>query len=115
LKLQREGVRLHFGVYFHHCTLVLECLCIHAVLGSLWPCGQGGGLAVVRSPVRTPPPRAYGGALVVWPGMPFPNLDGRIHQSPVFVLKIESMHADVIYILLSSIQQNIYLKCIEIL
>ncbi len=24
-----------------------------------------------------------GGALVVWPGMPFPNLDGRIHQSPV--------------------------------
>jgi hypothetical protein len=38
-------------------------------------------LAVVRSPVRTPPPRAYGGALVVWPGMPFPNLDGRIHQS----------------------------------
>jgi hypothetical protein len=66
LKLQREGVRLHFGVYFHHCTLVLECLCIHAVL------------------------------------------------------KIESMHANVIYILyllllLSSIQQNIYLKCIEIL
>jgi hypothetical protein len=52
--------------------------------GSSWPCcGQGGGLAV-RSPVRTLPPRAYGGALVVWPGMPFPNLDGRIHKSPVF-------------------------------
>jgi hypothetical protein len=48
-----------------------------------WPCGQGGGMAVVRSPFRTLPPRAYGGALVVWPGMPFPNLDGRIHQSPV--------------------------------
>ncbi len=31
LKLQREGVRLHFGVYFHHCTFMLECLCIHAV------------------------------------------------------------------------------------
>jgi hypothetical protein len=42
----------------------------------------GGGLAVVRSPVQTLPPREYGGALVVWPGMPFPNLDGRIHQSP---------------------------------
>ncbi len=52
--------------------------------GSLWPCGQGGGLAVVRSPVRTLPPREYGGALVVWPGMPFPKLDGRIHQSLVF-------------------------------
>jgi hypothetical protein len=38
----------------------------------------------VRSPVRTLPPREYGGALVVWPGMPFPNLDGRIHQSLVF-------------------------------
>jgi hypothetical protein len=49
--------------------------------GSSWPCGHGGGLAVVRSPVRTLPPREYGGALVVWPGMPFPNLDGRIHQS----------------------------------
>ncbi len=23
--------------------------------------------------VRTLPPRDYGGALVVWPGMPFPN------------------------------------------
>jgi hypothetical protein len=57
------------------------------ILGSLWPCGQGGGLAVVRSPVRTLPPREYGGALVVWPGMPFPNLDGRIHQSLVFNLK----------------------------
>ncbi len=34
--------------------------------------------------VRTLPPREYGGALVVWPGMPFPNLDGRIHQSLVF-------------------------------
>ncbi len=32
LQLQREGVRLHFGVYFHHCSLVLECLCNHAVL-----------------------------------------------------------------------------------
>ncbi len=32
LKLQRDGVRLHFGVYFHHCSLVLECLCICAVL-----------------------------------------------------------------------------------
>ncbi len=32
----------------------------------------------------TLPPREYGGALVVWPGMPFPNLDGRIHQSLVF-------------------------------
>jgi hypothetical protein len=55
------------------------------LLGSSWPCGQGGGLAVVRSPVRTLPPCAYGGALVVWPGMPFPNLDGRIHQSPLFI------------------------------
>jgi hypothetical protein len=56
--------------------------------GSSWPCGQGGGLAVVRSPVRTLPPREYGGALVVWPqaGMPFPNLDGRIHQSLVLFL-----------------------------
>ncbi len=52
--------------------------------GTSWPCGQGGGLAVVRSPVRTQPPLEYGGALVVWPGMPFPNLDGRIYQSPVF-------------------------------
>jgi hypothetical protein len=52
--------------------------------GSSWPCGQGGGLAIVGSPVLTPPPRAYGGALVAWPGMPFPNLDGRIHQSLVF-------------------------------
>ena len=32
LKLRLEGVRLHFGVYFHHCTLVLKCSCIHAVL-----------------------------------------------------------------------------------
>ncbi len=51
--------------------------------GTLWPCGHDGGLAVVRSPVLTLPPREYGGSLVVWPGMPFPNLDGRIHQSPV--------------------------------
>ncbi len=53
-----------------------------AFQGSSWPCGQDSGLAVVRSPVRTLPPRAYSGALVVWPGMPFPNLDGKIHQSP---------------------------------
>ncbi len=59
-------------------------LIIVGISGTLWPCGQGCGLAVVRSPVRTLPPREYGGALVVWPGMPFPNLDGRIHQSPVF-------------------------------
>ncbi len=27
------GMRLHFGVYFHHCALALECSChIHAVL-----------------------------------------------------------------------------------
>jgi hypothetical protein len=32
------------------------------------------------------PPLVYGGALVVWPGIPFPNLDGRIHQSTVFAL-----------------------------
>ncbi len=32
LQLQCEGVKLHFGVYFHHCALMLECLCIHAVL-----------------------------------------------------------------------------------
>ncbi len=54
--------------------------------GSLWPCGQGGGLVVVRSPVRTLPPREYGGTLMVWPGMLFPNLDGRIHQSLVFLV-----------------------------
>ncbi len=57
---------------------------IYLAAGSSWPCGQDGWLAVVRSPVRTLPPREYGGALVVWPGMPFPNLDGRIHQSLVF-------------------------------
>ncbi len=32
LQLRREGVRLHFGVYIHHSTLVPKCLCIHAVL-----------------------------------------------------------------------------------
>jgi hypothetical protein len=32
LQLRREGVRLHFGVYFHHRAIVLECSCIHAVL-----------------------------------------------------------------------------------
>jgi hypothetical protein len=60
--------------------------------GSSWPCGQGGGLAVVRSPVRTLPPREYGGTLVVWPGMPFPNLDGRIHQSLVLLFTLISAH-----------------------
>jgi hypothetical protein len=39
-------------------------------------------LLTVRSPVQTLPPREYGGTLVV-----FPNLDGRIHQSPVFILE----------------------------
>jgi hypothetical protein len=53
-------------------------------LSLLRTCGQGIGLAVVRSPVRTLPPRKYGGALMVWPGMPFPNLDCRIHHSPFF-------------------------------
>ncbi len=56
------------------------------VQGSLWPCGQGGRLAVVRSPVRTLPPREYGGSLVVWPGMQSLNLDGRIHQSLFFFI-----------------------------
>jgi hypothetical protein len=55
------------------------------ISGLSWPCGLGGGLAVVRSPVRTLPQREYCGALVVWPGMQFPNLGGRIHQSPVVV------------------------------
>ena len=32
LQLRREGVRLHFGVCFHHRALVLKCSCIHAVL-----------------------------------------------------------------------------------
>ncbi len=36
LQLLCEGVRLHFGVYFHQCALVarlvLECLCILTVL-----------------------------------------------------------------------------------
>ncbi len=31
-RLQLEGVRLHFGVYIHHCALVVKCSCIHAVL-----------------------------------------------------------------------------------
>ncbi len=47
------------------------------------PCGQGCRLAIVRLPVQTLPPRVYCGNLVVWPGMPFLNLDGRIHQSPL--------------------------------
>ncbi len=51
-----------------------------------------GRLAVVRSAVRTLPPREYGGALVVWPGMPFPNLDGRIHHSLVFIFRSDSNH-----------------------
>ncbi len=44
---------------------------VHIMLMS-WPNGHGVGLAIVWSPVRTLPPRVYGGALVVWPGMPFP-------------------------------------------
>jgi hypothetical protein len=32
LQLQVEGVRLHFGIYIYHCSLVLLCLCIDAVL-----------------------------------------------------------------------------------
>ena len=34
LQLQLEGVRLHFGIYIYHRTLVLKCfkLCIDAVL-----------------------------------------------------------------------------------
>ncbi len=32
----------------------------------------------------------FGGALVVWPGMQFPNLDGRIHQSPIcFLFRVQ--------------------------
>ncbi len=49
-------------------------------------------MAVVRSPVRTLSPHEYGGALVVWPGMLFPNLDGRIHQSLVFFIYEHPSH-----------------------
>ncbi len=42
----------------------------------------------------------YGGALVVWPGMPFPNLDGRIHQSLVFTFSVP-----VYYLLKHSLSQ----------
>jgi hypothetical protein len=44
--------------------------------------------------VRTLPPREYGGALVVWPGMPFPKLDGRIHQSPVCFCIVVNSYKD---------------------
>jgi hypothetical protein len=30
--LRFEGVRLHFDIYIYHCALVLQCLCIDAVL-----------------------------------------------------------------------------------
>jgi hypothetical protein len=43
------------------------------VVGMSWPNGQGIGLAIVWSSVRILPPRIYGGALLVWFGMPFPN------------------------------------------
>ncbi len=39
-------------------------------------------------------PHAYGGALMVWPGMPFPNLDGRIHQSPFFFIATSNRSMD---------------------
>ena len=45
--------------------------------GMSWPSGQGIGMAIIWSPVRPLPPRDKGGALVVWPGMPFPS-DGII-------------------------------------
>jgi hypothetical protein len=32
LQLLLEEVRLHFGIHIYHHTLVLECLCIDAVL-----------------------------------------------------------------------------------
>ncbi len=34
---------------------------------------------------RTLHPRVYGGALVVWPGMPFQIFDGRLHHLPVLM------------------------------
>jgi hypothetical protein len=42
--------------------------------GSSWPCGQGGGLAVVRSPVRTLPPREirWRPRGVAWDAVPDP-------------------------------------------
>jgi hypothetical protein len=53
----------------------------------------GGIDDVHQASVRTLPPREYGasGALVVWPGMPFPNLDGRIHQSLVVFFNLAGL------------------------